>query len=331
MVRALLVPLLEPVRSRTRLQISLEDAVKRLLTLSMLVTLPALAQAQGHAPTDPVATPAPHEAQAAVAAAEVAVDAAEAAPLGPFGELFVKKCTSCHTVGRGNRVGPDLKGVVNRRERTWLARFIREPSTMLATDPEARKLVAEFGGVKMPDLGMSAEQTEGLIELLVRCSAEACNLSPQFRPVAEATAEDIAFGELLFTGEAAQTNGGPPCLSCHTVDGHDGGIGGGELAKNLTHSFARLGDEGIEAALAAPSFPLMVRIFADRPLESTEVFALRAFLNEANQATSPVDDSPNLLFFAFLGTIAVLILLNTIWSRRLRGVREEITSRRKTS
>ena len=29
-------------------------------------------------------------------------------------DLFVRKCASCHTVGEGDRVGPDLKGSVEQ-------------------------------------------------------------------------------------------------------------------------------------------------------------------------------------------------------------------------
>jgi hypothetical protein len=40
-------------------------------------------------------------------------------------ELFSRQCSSCHTIGKGDLVGPDLNGVTGRRDRAWLARFIR--------------------------------------------------------------------------------------------------------------------------------------------------------------------------------------------------------------
>ena len=56
-------------------------------------------------------------------------------------ELFVRKCASCHTVGKGDRVGPDLKGAVERRGKPWVERFVAAPSTMLDSDPQARELL----------------------------------------------------------------------------------------------------------------------------------------------------------------------------------------------
>jgi len=33
---------------------------------------------------------------------------------------FNGRCTACHTYGKGIKVGPDLKGVNQRRKREWL-------------------------------------------------------------------------------------------------------------------------------------------------------------------------------------------------------------------
>src|SRR5262249_11938594 len=47
---------------------------------------------------------------------------------GPPGQaLFVKLCAGCHTVGKGDRVGPDLNGVTGRHARAWLSNYIRDP------------------------------------------------------------------------------------------------------------------------------------------------------------------------------------------------------------
>jgi len=39
-------------------------------------------------------------------------------------ELFLKNCFACHTIGSGKRVGPDLKGVEERRSIEWIGKFI---------------------------------------------------------------------------------------------------------------------------------------------------------------------------------------------------------------
>ncbi len=54
-----------------------------------------------------------------------------------------KKCVACHTMGKGALVGPDLKGVTERRPREWLVQWIAAPDAMVAKkDPYAIKLAA---------------------------------------------------------------------------------------------------------------------------------------------------------------------------------------------
>ena len=59
-------------------------------------------------------------------------------------EVFAMKgCTACHKVGGGKLVGPDLKGVMSRRDQEWVERMILHPDVMLKEDPVAKKLLAE--------------------------------------------------------------------------------------------------------------------------------------------------------------------------------------------
>lgn len=74
----------------------------------------------------------------------------------PLGEaLFIKACSTCHNIGGGRRIGPDLKDVTARRSRDWLERFIGNPGAMRASgDATALTISREFPGVIMPDLGL---------------------------------------------------------------------------------------------------------------------------------------------------------------------------------
>lgn len=245
----------------------------------------------------------------------------------PHADLFARKCASCHTVGKGQRVGPDLKGALDRRSRAWAERFVKAPSGMLDSDADARALLAQFNGVRMPDLGLSDADVRGLLDLIVRCSGEPCDLAGKLVPVTTATEADVARGNDLFVGRATLVNGAAPCMSCHTAQGSGAGLPGGVLAKDLTNVFARLGDEGLDSALKSPAFPVMNKVFADHPLQPEEVFALRAFLNKANRA-QPADEALlSVPLAGFLGTVAVLMGLNAAWRKRLRGVRREMVGR----
>ena len=85
----------------------------------------------------------------------------------PGQALFVKACASCHTIGQGDFVGPDLQGVTARRDRSWLSRFLQAPNVMRAKqDPIAVALSARFPGVSMPNLGLSASDAGDLLAYL---------------------------------------------------------------------------------------------------------------------------------------------------------------------
>ena len=82
----------------------------------------------------------------------------------PGQALFLKGCASCHTLGKGDLVGPDLKGVTARRDRAWLTRFMMAPDRMRAKkDPIALALAARYEGALMPNLGLSKTDVGDLL------------------------------------------------------------------------------------------------------------------------------------------------------------------------
>jgi protein SCO1/2 len=85
----------------------------------------------------------------------------------PGQAMFKKICAPCHTIGVGDRVGPDLRGVTERRQHQWLTRFIRTPDKVLAeNDPIAMTLAAKFPGVRMPNLKLSESDAADLISYI---------------------------------------------------------------------------------------------------------------------------------------------------------------------
>ncbi len=85
----------------------------------------------------------------------------------PGQALFAKACASCHTIGEGVRVGPDLKGVTHRRESDWLHGFIRSPKRYHhEKDPTALALARDFPAVRMPNLLLSRSDVGDLVAYL---------------------------------------------------------------------------------------------------------------------------------------------------------------------
>jgi protein SCO1/2 len=102
----------------------------------------------------------------------------------PGEALFVKACAGCHSIGRGDRVGPDLDGLTARRKRTWITEFIMSPQKMRAKkDPIALALTAKFPTVPMPSLQMSESDASDLIAFIERRQTtrpEPLSLDPLF-------------------------------------------------------------------------------------------------------------------------------------------------------
>ena len=81
--------------------------------------------------------------------------------------LFSTRCAACHTIGHGDKIGPDLLGVTNVRQRDWLARFIATPDKLLAArDPIATALYKKYHRVQMPNLKLATSDVDYLIDYL---------------------------------------------------------------------------------------------------------------------------------------------------------------------
>jgi mono/diheme cytochrome c family protein len=78
-------------------------------------------------------------------------------------DLFASRgCAACHSIGAGLRVGPDLAGILERREPEWVVGMITRPDSMLLHDPIARDLATEYRA-NMPRLGIEPEDARALV------------------------------------------------------------------------------------------------------------------------------------------------------------------------
>jgi protein SCO1 len=94
---------------------------------------------------------------------------AEAKPLeiGAGEYLFASRCSACHSIGGGEKVGPDLLGITARRDAAWLARYIRAPDRMLAVgDPVAVSLSEKYKTVRMPNMRLVPNEVADVIQYL---------------------------------------------------------------------------------------------------------------------------------------------------------------------
>jgi nitrite reductase (NO-forming) len=84
----------------------------------------------------------------------------------PGAILFkTKNCYTCHSIGKGKMIGPDLKGLFSRREEAWVMKYISDPVGMAKTDPIAMQLKEEFK-TQMPNPMLTPKELEELVAYL---------------------------------------------------------------------------------------------------------------------------------------------------------------------
>ena len=81
--------------------------------------------------------------------------------------IFASQCSACHSVGHGDKIGPDLLGVTNARSGKWLQEFIAEPDKFLDNkDPIATALYERYRHVRMPNLRLAPEDVNSIVAFL---------------------------------------------------------------------------------------------------------------------------------------------------------------------
>ena len=81
--------------------------------------------------------------------------------------LFATRCAACHSIGHGDKIGPDLLGVTNIRDRAWLTRIISTPNKMLEEkDPVAVALFEKYNQVRMPNPALPDSDVAAIIDYM---------------------------------------------------------------------------------------------------------------------------------------------------------------------
>ncbi|PTL77736.1 cytochrome C [Vitiosangium sp. GDMCC 1.1324] len=245
--------------------------------------------------------------------------AAQGVPEGA--QLFSQRCASCHTVGQGDRVGPDLMGVLTRREESWVTTFLKSPGAMIDSgDPVVSGLLKKFNGVRMPDQQLSDDERKGLFAFFRDCADKGSCQPGATGPklASDASPEEIELGRQLFEGRVALANGGPACIGCHNVR-DIGVVGGGTLARDLTFSFARLGERKMTPALKEMAFPLMKELYGKAPLVDAEQYALKAYLAQVSRDGTPPRKDRDFFYLGFVGLGVALGFIGIVLGGRGRA------------
>lgn len=247
--------------------------------------------------------------------------------------LFEQYCASCHTIGGGDMAGPDLQGVVQKRDPAWLRHWLKEPDVMLAeSDPIATDLLHQYNNIPMPNQNLSATQIDALLAYLGAADSGTSDSGAAQPPAQSAQAALTGHpdaGRALFTGADRLSNGGTACVACH--DSAALSVpGGGLIGPDLTQAVTRYGGEaGMVSVLGNIPFPSMIPVYRNRPLTPQEQADLAAFMQQSADEETPNRGLRHFsLYILAFGMMDVFLVLLFVWHRRLPGRKRRTLSRR---
>jgi mono/diheme cytochrome c family protein len=215
-------------------------------------------------------------------------------------KLFGVNCSVCHTLGAGKLIGPDLAGILERRDRNWIVRFIRSSQTMITNgDKQAVAVFEDYDKMIMPDqTTLSDTEIEAILAYIGdpgSYSDIAADFEPDSEPLVnipgqrnqenEMNPEDINHGRDLFNGRIQMHSGGPACISCHNVSEGDGNTGG-QLAPDLTNVYSRIDESMIMELATNPKYPSMQKVYLDKPITPEEAASLASYLRYAGTGSA---------------------------------------------
>jgi cytochrome c2 len=208
-------------------------------------------------------------APAAAAGARVADGAAI-----PPSAIFLNKCSSCHTFGKGERIGPDLKGAIARHSKEWLTAWIRSSERLIkAGDRAATELFAKYRRERMPDHDLTDVEIASLIEYLARGGPEA-DERHVMRQASMATLAEAELGRKLFYGTVPLASGRLACAACHSLSSE---MTGATFGPSLGRVFTRYRDTALDARVGRPCLSGAPHLEGARVTDA-ESLAIRAFL-----------------------------------------------------
>jgi len=144
----------------------------------------------------------------------------------------------------------------------------------------------------------------------------------------------IEEGRALFVGTTRLVNGGPSCLSCHTINDADLSLSGGTLAINVT-AFGSLPTDALQERIINVPYPHMVVMkaaYTNNPVTEQEANKIITYLKHiAEQQAGELTPLLAGLNFLWAGLAVFLVFLGIIWlswrGHKKESINEEIYQR----
>lgn len=276
-------------------------AIVRVFVLAVC-TMVAVAQeppAAQPVPSPDTTTATPPAVTPASPAVPMVEPAQEPEKTDPAAQMFMLKCAGCHTIGGGQLSGPDLRPV-----QTWPRQNV---------DPAIQRMEKNVGPLKPEDIALLADFLQAP-DAAGRLADERKRIA--LTELAKLEPANAKAGEAIFFGHTPLTNRGLSCAACHAVSGR-----GGNLASDLTGSFAKMGEVPLGSAIEGVTFPLMKAAYADNTITKQEAIHLVKYLESAGKQAGGPARVPPLHAIGSVGAVIALVGLTQHFRKRNRGVR----------
>jgi protein SCO1/2 len=195
-------------------------------------------------------------------------------------KYFHSVCASCHTIGEGDKIGPDLSVALDRRERAWLTEYTYQPDVMRTkNDPIAKALADKYTHVRMPNLGLTLDEVKAVLHYVELRKSHVASATDSPAPAAtRATA----------TAGSTPSPASPliePAIAIQSALAGDTMVGVVAQAKTLRQAAGELGAAGAAMQSAAADLAEQTTIEDARRAFGAMSDALIGYLRTSNAST----------------------------------------------
>lgn len=237
--------------------------------------------------------------------------------------LFEKNCTACHSIGKGKLVGPDLMGVTQRREKSWLLKFIHDSQVVIKSgDPTAVKLFQENNKTIMPPFSQFSDaDINNILDYISKFKPEEVKvLKVDANKRTGFKHDEYLRGERLFYGLIPLEAGGSfNCTECHNTVISDT-LNWNPSAFDLAKAFMEPKGMNIYQVMGQPVSSKMEEAHKGIKMSEQEVYYVAAYLSHLS--TQEIHDYKifpiKLILFISFGFLMTLALIDLFITKKIK-------------
>lgn len=246
-------------------------------------------------------------------------------------ETFEQKCAGCHTVGGGKLVGPDLEGVKDWDDAKLTSEVKRMQQMAGPLKDEEISSLVRFLKAAPDGIAAAADTTVSSDIAAINDTAASGPQVPAPSQVNKAPAGesfDLAAapgsarrGRELFSGQAAFTNGGMSCISCHQTEGE-----GGNLGPDLHNIAGKMPATALIAACETTPYKIMKDAYAAHRVTKQEAIDLAKYF-EALKGEPESKRAFPVVLAGLSGAFLLVLAIAWGYRNRNRSAREKLQRR----